>query len=414
MNVHLLMNERSFIVKGKMEYKKPETLTERERKMKKLSLFLIGLMACLAIGISTARGQVFYNLEDLGVVKDMQTSEVFAINQWGHVAGTGYSGVETCAFHYNPLKKFAEDSGGLNSRGFGISSTNVVVGDAFFGPAMEPRSHAATFIGGVAKDLGVLKGQVYSRANGANGIGQIVGFSSPTRDSTESRAFMWTYQTGMRDIGTLGGPYAQANAINEAGFVTGTAQTWAMFVTTHAFIYQAFATSGPQPFAPQPPQTSGKMRDLGVLGGHSSYGMAINAYNHVAGYSTLQANSERVHAFLYIDGKGMRDLGSLGAKGTESDLSVALGVNKSDQVVGYTYLPAVGEMPLQQVAFLWRPNIGGGQMLDLNKLLGATGRNYRLISATAINDNGQIVANAFDTQTGSPRAVLLTPMGPVN
>jgi probable HAF family extracellular repeat protein len=214
----------------------------------------------------------------------------------------------------------------------------------------------------------------------------------------------------MRDIGTLGGAYAQANAINEAGFVTGTAQTWAMFVTTHAFIYQPLSPTS----RPGPGPIGGKMRDLGVLGGHSSYGMAINAYNHVAGYSTLQANSERVHAFLYIDGKGMIDLGSLGAKGTDSDVSAALGVNKSDQVVGYTYLPAVGEMPIQQVAFLWRPNIGGGQMIDLNTLLGATGRNYRLISATAINDTGLIVANAVDTQTGSPRAVLLTPTGPVN
>ena len=69
------------------------------------------------------------------------------------------------------------DAGGFNSRGFGISSTNMVVGDAFFGPAMEPRSHAAMFTGGFAKDLGVLKGQVYSRANGANAIGQVVGFS---------------------------------------------------------------------------------------------------------------------------------------------------------------------------------------------------------------------------------------------
>jgi probable HAF family extracellular repeat protein len=367
--------------------------------MKKLPLVLIGLMACLAIGISTARGQVGYGLEDLGVVKDMQTSEVFAINNIGHVAGTGYSGVESCAFHYDYLKKFMEDSGGVNSRGFGISSTNMVVGDAFFGPAMEPRSHASMFSGGVAKDLGVLKGQVYSRANGANAIGQVVGFSGSTRDSSESRAFVWTYQTGMKDIGTLGGSYAQANAINEAGFITGTAQTWAMFVTTHAFIYQSSATGG-------------KMRDLGMLGsGLSSYGMAINGYNHVAGYSTLQANSERFHAFLH-DGKRMIDLGSLGAKGTDTDVSVALGVNKLDQVVGYSYLPGVGGMPLQQVAFLWRPNIGGGQMIDLNTLLGATGRNYRLISATAINDNGQIVANAWDTQNGGPRAVLLTPMGP--
>ena len=70
-----------------------------------------------------------------------------------------------------------EDAGGFNSRGFGISSTNMVVGDAFFGPAMVSRSHAAMFSGGIAKDLGVMKGQVYSRANAANGAGQVVGFS---------------------------------------------------------------------------------------------------------------------------------------------------------------------------------------------------------------------------------------------
>ena len=317
---------------------KPKT-KEREKKMKKLHLVLIGLMACLAIGVSTARGQE-YSLRDIGVVKDMQTSEVFAINQWGHVAGTGHSGSESCAFHY--FNKFMEDSGGLNSRGFGISSTNMVVGDSFFGPAMEPRSHAAMFKGGFARDLGVLKGQVYSRANGANAIGQVVGFSGLQRDSNESRAFMWTYQTGMRDIGTLGGSYAQANAINEAGFITGTAQTWAMFVTTHAFIYQASSNGG-------------QMRDLGVLGGFSSYGMAINGNNHVAGYSTLQTNDQRVHAFLH-DGNRMIDLGSLGWKGTDTDVSVALGVNKLDQVVGYSYLPGVGGMPLQQVAFLWTRN----------------------------------------------------------
>ena len=198
--------------------------------MKTLPVILIGLMASLAIGISTARGQVGYSVEDLGVVKGMETSEVVAINQWGHVAGTAYGGSHSCAFKYDYLNKFMEDAGGLNSRGFGISSTNMIVGDAFFGPAMEPRSHAAMFSGGIAKDLGVLPGQVYSRANGANAIGQVVGFSGPTRDSSESRAFVWTYNTGMRDIGTLGGSYAQANAINEAGFITGTAQTWAMFV----------------------------------------------------------------------------------------------------------------------------------------------------------------------------------------
>ena len=382
--------------------------------MKTLPAILIGLMACLAIGISTARGQVMYSLEDLGVVKDMESSVPAAINSQGYVTGTAYKGEESCAFHYDYVKKLMEDAGGLNSRGFAISSTssiagaNVVVGDAVFAMSIMPISHAAMFKSGYVTDLGVLPGQVFSRANGINAAGQVVGYSGPQRDSSQSRAFLWTSQTGMIDIGTLGGSYAQAYAINDAGYITGASQTqtWGPMVITHAFIYRL----------PSPPyQRHDRMVDLGVLGGLSSYGMAINSYNHVAGYSTIQtndANAERVHAFFH-DGNKMVDLGSLGWPGTDTDVSVALGINKSDQVVGYSYLPTVGEMPLQQVAFLWRRGItGSGQMINLNKLLYGNGKNYLLVSATAINDNGQIVASAFDIQNGGVHAVLLTPTGP--
>ena len=150
------------------------------------------------------------------------------------------------------------------------------------------------------------------------------------------------------------------------------------------------------------------MGDLGVLGGISSYGTAINSYNHVAGYSTVTTKDDRVHAFLH-DGKSMIDLGSLGWKGTETDVSVALGLNRWDQVVGYSYLPAVGDMPLQQVAFLWSK----GKMINLKKLLMLTAQGqYLLTSAVGINDRGQIVANAYHIQNGGIHAVLLTPMGP--
>ena len=111
----------------------------------------------------------------------------------------------------------------------------------------------------------------------------------------------------------------------------------------------------------------------------------------------------------------MIDLGSLGGPGNRwgSDFSVALGVNSLDQVVGYTYLPAVGDMPIQQVAFLWYQTKGGaGQMVNLNNLIDKTGRNYLVFSATAINDNGQIAGTAYGImRNGSVRAVLLTPMG---
>jgi probable HAF family extracellular repeat protein len=386
-----------------MEMKGNANLNQRKRDedMKRLSLILIGLTACLAIGISTAQGQQ-YTLEDLGVVKGMDVSLPAAVNFNGHVAGTAYKKGETCTFYYDYLQKFMYDAGGTNSRGFGINFMNLIVGDAFFPGPMEPRSHAAIFKGGVAVDIGVLKGQVYSRANGINSMGQIVGFSGAERDASESRAFLWSSQTGMIDIGTLGGAYAQANAINDAGAITGVSQTQSMgpAATTHAFLYRQLAPTSPG---------NRQMQDLGVLGGLFSSGMAINNYNHVAGYSTVSLKDGRIHAFLH-NGRTMIDLGSLGGNALDSDYSVALGVNSKDQVVGYTYLPAFGDMPLQQVAFLWSRNESGvGKMANLNQMIDKTGRNYLVIAATSINDKGQIAAVAYDIFNGGLRAVLLTP-----
>jgi probable HAF family extracellular repeat protein len=382
---------------------------KREIKMKTLTSISITLMACLAIGVSTARGQaIVYSLEDLGVVKEMEASQPAALNSFGSVVGTAYGGeYATCAFHYDYLQKFIHEEGAVDSRAFGINSTSMIVGDAFQVGPMEPRSHATLWKDGIPMDLGVLRGQLYSRANGINAMGQVVGYSGQQRDSSESRAFVWSAQTGMIDIGTLGGAYAQAYAINDAGYITGASQTQGMgpMLTTHAFIYRL----------PTPPYPRfNRMVDLGALAGLSSYGMAINSYNHVVGYSTIATNDERVHAFLH-DGTKMIDLGSLGGPGNRwgSDLSVALGVNKYDQVVGYTYLPVVGEMPIQQVAFLWnRASDGSGQMVNLNTLLYRESKDYLLFSATGINDNGQIAATAYHMPTGGVRAVLLTPTGP--
>ena len=162
------------------------------------------------------------------------------------------------------------------------------------------------------------------------------------------------------------------------------------------------------------------MRDLGTLGGSFSYGMSINANNHVVGYSTVNNTDSHVHAFLF-DGVKMRDLGTLAPTSSNAleDQSFALGINSADQVVGYTYVPAPtantdpavqpGISPVYQVAFVWDK----GAMTDLNKLIGTAANTYRLASAMAINDNGQIVASALSKDTGTRRAVLLTPISPV-
>jgi hypothetical protein len=113
------------------------------------------------------------------------------------------------------------------------------------------------------------------------------------------------------------------------------------------------------------------------------------------------------------------DLGLLPSKEESVPAAINGGINSSDRIVGYTYLPAIsantdpavqpGTSPVRQVAFVWSQ----GTMTDLNKLIGAATNTYHLNSAMAINDNGQITATALSKVTGTRRAVLLTPITPV-
>jgi probable HAF family extracellular repeat protein len=368
----------------------------------------IALVACFALAGSSARAQT-YSVTDLGTLPSPQlgvmqsgVSTPAAINNQGQIAGTSGK----FAFRYNsastgPMENLGNNPMGSTSRGFGINGTGMVVGDSTFtnsGVADGSISRAAIFSNGSVADLGTLTGSLpYSRANGINASKQVVGFSGPKADDIFSRAFIWSASTGMVDLGTLGGAYAQASAINDIGYVTGTSQTAQTADgapgVSHAFICNPTSMA----------ITS--MRDLGTLGGNSSYGTFINANNHVVGYSTLNKSSDGVHAFLH-DGAKILDLGTLGG-----DQSVALGINVSDQVVGYSYFPAThyspsGPMEPRQVAFVYRQ----GVMVDLNQLIGTAAQNQWLLSATAINDRGQIVASALQYSSNALHAVLLTPV----
>jgi probable HAF family extracellular repeat protein len=203
------------------------------------------------------------------------------------VAGT--SG--TSAFRYTSTNKTPMEDVDRNpvqsiSRGFGINGSGSVVGDSTFGTS--DTSHAALFSNGSATDLGTLKNVgLFSRANGINAFGQVVGFSSDKRDGENSRAFIANPSIGPRsmiDLGTLGEVYAQALGINDSGFVTGNSQTTSISTSgpTHAFIWHIKTN----------------MVDLGMLAGDFSYGTFINTNNHVVGYSTINNFDDRLHAFL--------------------------------------------------------------------------------------------------------------------
>ncbi len=270
----------------------------------------------------------------------------------------------------------------------GINNLGQVVGDSQYSVNGGSIRHAALWSNGTAIDLGFLPlwGN-YSRANGINDLGEVVGHSGASLSTSNTHAFIWDAANGMRDLGTLGGGYAKAFSINNSSVVTGTAQVGTGFGSFHAFIWEA-ATG---------------MRDLGTIAGSSSSGNFINANGHVAGWSSISTDNRR-HAFLY-DGATMHDLGAIGDNDFLSDRSEAYGVNIHDVVVGTTYRPYQGGA-LYSVAFVYRD----GEMLDLETLVDTSGANYRLYTATGINDAGQISVDALRIGTSNQiRAVLLTP-----
>ena len=118
----------------------------------------------------------------------------------------------------------------------------------------------------------------------------------------------WAQTYTIKDLGTLGGSYAQAHGINASGEITG-ASTLANNSTGHSFLYSA-----------------GKIKDIGSLGGTNSVGLAINKVAQIAGYSTLSNGSYR--AFIYTNGK-MTAVPTLGG-----NYGAAYGINISGAAVG--------------------------------------------------------------------------------
>ena len=173
------------------------------------------------------------------------------------------------------------------------------------------------------------------------------------------------------DLGTLGGYYSTAIAVNATGFIVGNSQTatgaW------HAFLWTS----------------NGGMVDLGTLGGVGSEATAVNALGHVAGNSQTQSGD--THAFVWTPSMGMIDLGTL--PGSTSSNATAL--NDSDQVVGWTARGFAGDIH----GFSWTPT---GGMIDIGTIRGLPAS-----FPTALNASGQVVGFSTTGITGSPRIAFL-------
>jgi probable HAF family extracellular repeat protein len=292
-----------------------------------------------------------------------------------------------------------------------INSAGVVVGGAdisastpepgCYNPVNNPDcyiSHAFEWRNNHLKDLGTLQGGNFSFATSIDQSGQIAGVSEtnqldPTTGNPEFHAVVW--ENGrIRDLGTLGGVSSFAGTINNLGQVVGVALN--QIPDPYSIMGNASATTLTQSRAFL--WQKGEMRDLGTLGGPDSWPNALNNHGQVAGASftsdVVDPNSGAlpVGVFLWENGE-MKDLGSLG--GNNSYLppyGIVVGLNNRGEVAATMMAP--GDQ--FQHAVIWN----GKNLFDLGTLGGDSSWAY------AINDPGNVVGVALGPEDATVHAFI--------
>ena len=309
-------------------------------------------------------------MHDLGTFGGARSSGS-AINSRGFITGAADISQQPFSFHAflydGTAKRDLGTLGGDYSVGLAINNRGQVAGYATTPNNAE--THAILYDGTAMKDLGTLGTGTVSYGLDINAKGMVAGYSYLTpAEFSAYHAFLYD-GTSMRDLGTLGGEISDATAINSRGQVTGASYT--ANNEQHPFLYDGHV-----------------MKDLGTLGGQYGSGLAINERGQVTGYAYISSTLH--HAFLY-DGKATRDLGTLGGRE-----SYSRAINSKGQVIGYA--DTAGDVARH--AFVWSDSEG---MVDLNTAIVNSPPGLELTDATALSDNGYIVANS------NIGLVLLTP-----
>jgi probable HAF family extracellular repeat protein len=415
---------------GMIDFRVPSRMnTQKEQRMKNnltAALAAMTLFAALAAPIQLAaqeqqpsKHHPRYRLVDLGTLGGPQSyQQGFDQNVNNH--GTVVAWADTSlpdpfpAACFNPdcfashgfqwhngvLTDLGALAPGWSSAAVWISDNGLVDGvsqNGMIDPLTgSPETRAVIWKGGHIVDLGTLGGNE-SFAIGINNLGQVVGGATNKAPDpffgTQTRAFRWE-NGAMQDLGTLGGPDATAYVVNNRGQVIGASFTNSTPNAVTDDCGQNVPTQ--DPFLWEPPTSdfpTGRMIDLGSLGGTCGFPTLINSRGQVVGQSDV-AGDASFHAFFWQSGT-LRDLGTFGG-----NYAAATWLNDAGDVVGWATPP--GDQTAQ--AFLWN----NGVMTNLGTLPG-----YPCSDADAINSRGQVVGGASDCLTSDTRAFLWEQGGPM-
>ena len=354
-------------------------------------LALAGLPAAAAA--APAAAATTYTITDLSSL-GFGLTVPSAVNASGQA--TGYSNLATaipytCPGHYKPPRTcyyHAEraflwsngtmtDLGTLGtsgttssgSAGNAINASGEVAG--WTNTATAGVLHAALWTGTTTVDLGALaplSSGSYSIANGINDSGQVTGYWATSGSQIINGSHPWLYSNGaMTSLpvpSNLTAPSCDPGEINNSGQIIGSCAT-NNGQTNHPVLWQ-----------------NGTVTVLGTVGGLQVTDLTgINNSGQIVGWGTTSTGA--THGFL-------------DSNGTVTDLGAFLpnGLNDNGVIIG---------TELNGGAFIY----SGGTVQNLNNLIPANS-GYSITEAVAINDNGQIDAQASDATT-SEAGVLLTP-----
>ena len=233
-----------------------------------------------------------------------------------------------------------------------------------------------------------------SHASASNNNHQVAGYAeNGVMDQTCVAPQVFLYQGVVWSLDASGKPFIQrklppvdgdavsyANGMSDAGMVVGGSGGCAAANSAVFPLRAVLWKEGSNP------------RDLGTLGGTEALGYAINEIGQVVGLSTLPPpNDAVIHAFIWQEGRGMKDLYGLHP---DTDTGVfPQSINNRGEVVGWSCGP---DEPTPNPnfpcnGFYWR----NGVMVDLNKHL-TQPTTLQICCANDINDNGEITAAAYD------------------